>query len=157
MEPSPTRQITVARGYEYHDAAFLNQGSIPEIQQPVYELVRKDAIAEVFRHGVPNFPKSLSHLGLPCLCPRSPPAGSVCRDTYMGTKCMDRSLSWTCDIIHRVSGPIIEHQNGSCLPPVPCGLCQHNIHCESHEEGHSNRKLEKPGRGALRYCYALVK
>ena len=55
--------------------------------------------------------------------------------------------------IFRVGVPSIKHHNWEYLPPVPCGILRKILHCGSHEEGHSPRKLEKPGRGVLRYRY----
>ena len=72
----------------------------------------------------------------------------------MGTKGGDQSLSWTIFIPQRVDGPSIKHHNWEYLPPVPCGVWWHILQCGVHEENRSPGKLGKPGRGALRACYA---
>ena len=154
LGPLPSRHQIVAESSDYHVLTLLRKSNVTEIQQPGNGWGQKDAREEGFWRGVSKFPYRLPHLGLPIICTRTPTAGRAGRATQIGTKGNNQSISWTIPISLRVSGPSIKHQNWECFPPVPYGIWLHIIHCDTHEEGNSPRKLEKPDRWSLRACYA---
>ena len=130
------------------------QGSVPEVQHTGNGQGQKDSEEENFSCGVPNLPYRLPHLWLPRLHPRRPTSGRSGGATQMLTKVNKQIIYWTLTISHRFSGPSIRHHNWECPPPLSCGIWWHIIHCGAHGEGNSPRKLEKPGRGALRAFFA---
>ena len=108
-DPPHSRHHTVDSNCEYHSVSLLVQVIVPEVQQTLNGRGWKDSRAEVVWCGFPIFPYILPHLELPRFCPRITTAGRTFRDTQMGTKREDRSLSREIPIPCRIIGPSIKH------------------------------------------------
>ena len=92
----------------------------------------------------------LSHLGLTRICYRTPLGGRTERDAQVRTNIYFRGLPGELPLPCRISGIFTEYYNWVYFSLVPCSICRRFLHCVSHKEGHTPRKLKKPGRGTLR-------